>query len=98
MYNSLKIKLVDVYSDNGSIDVSKIEDAITQNTVAIVPVDYGGIPADMNEINAIAKKHNLYVVHDTAQSIGSEYYGKKVGGLADVYTFSFHGTKKSHNG
>ena len=77
LYNSLKIKLVDVYSDNGSIDVSKIEPAINENTMAIVPVDYGGIPADMNAINAIAKKHSLYVVHDTAQSIGSEYFGKK---------------------
>jgi perosamine synthetase len=98
IYNNLKIKLADVYPDNGSINVSKIEDAINQNTVAIVPVDYGGIPADMDAINAIAKKHNLYVVHDTAQSIGSEYHGKKVGGLADVSTFSFHGTKNLTTG
>lgn len=98
LYNNLKIKLVDVYPDNGSIDVSKIEAAINKNTVAIVPVDYGGIPADMNKINSIAKKHNLYVVHDTAQSIGSEYFGEKVGGIADVSTFSFHGTKNLTTG
>ncbi len=98
LYNNLKIKLVDVYPDNGSIDISKIEAAINEKTVAIIAVDYGGIPADMNAINAIAKKHNLYVVHDTAQSIGSEYYDKKVGSIADVSTFSFHGTKNLTTG
>jgi perosamine synthetase len=98
LYNNLKIKLVDVYPDNGSIDVSKIESAINENTVAIVPVDYAGIPAEMDEINSIAEKHGLYVVHDTAQSIGSVYKGKKTGTLADVSTFSFHGTKNLTTG
>ncbi len=98
LYNNLKIKLVDVYPDNGSIDVSKIEEAINEATVAIIAVDYGGIPADMNSINTIAKKHDLYVVHDTAQSIGSKYYGEKVGSLSDVSTFSFHGTKNLTTG
>ena len=98
LYNNLKIRLVDVYPDNGSIDVSKIEEAINENTVAIAPVDYGGIPADMNTINEIARKHKLYVVHDTAQSIGSDYFGKKTGNLADVSTFSFHGTKNLTTG
>jgi len=98
LYNNLAIRLVDVYPDNGSIDVGRIEEAINERTVAIVPVDYAGIPAEMDEINAIAKKHNLYVVHDTAQSIGSEYKGKKTGTLADVSTFSFHGTKNLTTG
>jgi len=98
LYNNLKIKLVDVYPDNGSIDVSKIENAITNKTIAIVPVDYGGNPADMDPINEIAEKYNLYVVHDTAQSIGSEYKGRKTGTLAHVSTFSFHGTKNLTTG
>ena len=98
IYNNLKIKLVDVYPDNGSIDVNKIEEAINENTVAIIAVDYGGIPADMNAINKIAEKYDLYVVHDTAQSIGSKYYGKKVGNIANVSTFSFHGTKNLTTG
>jgi len=83
-YNDLKIVLADVYPDNGSIDVSKLETYITPSTVAIAPVDYGGIPADMDEIIALAKKYNLYVVHDTAQSIGSVYKDKKVGNIADA--------------
>ena len=98
LYNNLKIRLVDVYPDNGNIDVSKIEDAITEKTVAIVPVDYAGNPAEMDEIEQIAKKHNLYVVHDTAQSIGSTYKGKKTGNFGDVSTFSFHGTKNLTTG
>lgn len=98
LYNNLKIRLVDVYPDNGSIDVSKIEEAINENTAAIAPVDYGGIPADMDSINELAKKYKLYVVHDTAQSIGSTYKGKKVGTIADVSTFSFHGTKNLTTG
>jgi perosamine synthetase len=98
LYNNLKIKLVDVYNDNGSIDISKIESAITKFTVAIAPVDYAGIPADMDAITKISKKYDLYIVHDTAQSIGSTYYGRKTGTLADVSTFSFHGTKNLTTG
>ena len=98
LYNNLKIRLVDVYPDNGSIDIDKLEKAINKRTVAIAPVDYGGIPAEMDEIIALAKKYNLYIVHDTAQSIGSVYKGKKTGTLADVSTFSFHGTKNLTTG
>jgi perosamine synthetase len=98
LYNSLKIVLADVYSDNGSIDVSKLSKLITKDTVAIAPVDYAGIPADMDVVNDIASKYGLYVVHDTAQSIGSLYKGRKTGTLADVSTFSFHGTKNMTTG
>ena len=98
LYNGLSLVLCDVYPDNGSIDVSKLDSMITDKTVAIVAVDYAGIPADMDAINVIAKKHGLYVVHDTAQSLGAEYRGKKTGSLADVSVFSFHGTKNITTG
>lgn len=98
LLNNLKVVLCDVNPDNGNIDVSKIEKLITSKTVAIVPVDYAGNPADMDAVNEIAKKHRLYVVHDTAQSIGSLYKGRKTGALADVSTFSFHGTKNLTTG
>ncbi|MEI6852979.1 MAG: DegT/DnrJ/EryC1/StrS family aminotransferase [Bacteroidota bacterium] len=98
LYNNLKVVLADVYPDNGSIDVNKLETYITSKTVAIAAVDYGGIPAEMDEIMSIAQKYNLYVVHDTAQSIGSDYKGKKTGNLGDVSTFSFHGTKNLTTG
>jgi dTDP-4-amino-4,6-dideoxygalactose transaminase len=89
---------VHVYPDNGSIDVSKVEKGISKKTVAIAPVDYAGIPVDMDAIITIARKYNLYVVHDTAQSIGAVYQGKKTGTLAEVSTFSFHGTKNLTTG
>lgn len=98
VYNNLKIVLADVYPDNGSLDVSKLESYITSKTVAIVAVDYAGIPAEMDEIMAVADKHGLYVVHDTAQSIGSEYKGQKTGNQGHVSTFSFHGTKNLTTG
>ena len=98
LYNNLKIVLADVYADNGSIDVSKLERHITGRTVAIVPVDYAGIPADMDAISKTAHRHGLYVVHDTAQSLGSLYKGRRTGSLADVSTFSFHGTKNLTTG
>ena len=98
LYNNLRVVLADVRSDNGSLDVSKIENLITGRTVAIAPVDYAGIPADMDSIKEIARRHGLYVVHDTAQSIGAVYRGKRTGTLADVSTFSFHGTKNLTTG
>lgn len=98
MYNDLKIVLADVYADNGSLDSSKLENYITERTVAIAAVDYAGIPAEMDEIMAIASRHGLYVVHDTAQSIGSVYKGSKTGMQSTVSTFSFHGTKNLTTG
>lgn len=91
--NNLKVKLVDVDPLSGNIAVDKIEEAITNKTVAIIPIDYAGYPADMDAINAIAKKYKLYVVQDSAQSIGAMYKGKRTGIFADVTCFSFHGTK-----
>lgn len=96
--NNLKVVLVDVDPFTGNIDVDKIEEAITKRTVAICPVDYAGNPVDMDKIILISKKHNLYIVHDTAQSIGSFYKGRKTGTLADVSCFSFHGTKNITTG
>jgi perosamine synthetase len=98
LLNNLKVVLCDVNPFNGNIDVNKIEKLITGKTVAIAPVDYAGNPAELDEINSIANKHGLYVVHDTAQSIGAIYRGKKTGTLADVSTFSFHGTKNLTTG
>jgi perosamine synthetase len=98
LLNSLKVRLADVDALNGNIDVDKIEALVNERTVAIAPVDYAGNPADMEPVMAVARRHGLYVVHDTAQSIGSLYKGKKTGSLADVACFSFHGTKNLTTG
>lgn len=85
--------LVDVRLDTFNIDVTKIEEKITAKTKAIMPVHIFGQPADMDEINEIAKRHNLKVIEDACQAIGSEYKGRKVGTLGDIACFSFFPTK-----
>ena len=84
---------VDVELDTFNIDPTKIEEKITSKTKAIMPVHIFGQPCDMDAINSIAKKHNLYVIEDAAQAIGSEYKGQKIGTLSDIATFSFFPTK-----
>lgn len=98
LLNNLKIVLADVYPENGNIDVTKIEKLITPKTVAIMPVDYAGNPADMDPVMELAKKHKLFVAQDSAQSIGAYYKNRKVGTLADATAFSFHGTKNITTG
>ena len=84
---------VDISETDFNIDPDKIKNAITSKTKAIVPVDIFGNPCDIDTINSIAKKHDLKVIDDAAQALGAEYKGKKVGGLCDITTFSFHPTK-----
>ena len=84
---------VDIEPESFNIDPAKIEAKITDKTVAILPVHLFGHPANMDEINEIAKKHNLKVIEDCAQSFGSEYKGKKTGSLGNVGAFSFFPTK-----
>lgn len=84
---------VDVRKDTFNIDPSLIEAAITEKTKAILPVHIFGLPADMAEINAIAKKHGLLVLEDACQAAGASYDGKMAGALADAACFSFFPTK-----
>lgn len=84
---------VDVRKDTFNIDTSKIEDKITEKTKAIMPVHIFGQAADMDEINEIAKKHNLLVVEDACQAIGGKYKGRNIGSLGDMACFSFFPTK-----
>lgn len=84
---------VDVRKDTFNIDTSKIEDKITEKTKVIMPVHIFGQAADMDEINEIAKKHNLLVVEDACQAIGGKYKGRNIGSLGDMACFSFFPTK-----
>jgi len=84
---------VDVEKDTYNIDPLKIEEKITKKTKAIMPVHIFGQPAKMDEIMAIAKKHNIKVIEDAAQAVGAEYKEKKVGAIGDVGCFSFFPTK-----
>ncbi|MCR5309791.1 MAG: dTDP-4-amino-4,6-dideoxygalactose transaminase [Lachnospiraceae bacterium] len=88
-----KAVFVDVRPDTMNIDETKIEDAITDRTRAIVPVHYAGVGCEMDTIMDIAKRHNLKVVEDAAQGIMSEYKGKALGTFGDFGALSFHETK-----
>ena len=83
----------DVELDTYNIDSSQIEEKITDKTKAIICVHLFGNACKMDQINDIAKRHNLYVIEDAAQAINSQYKGKNVGNLGDVACFSFFPTK-----
>lgn len=84
---------VDVELDTYNIDPSLIEEKISSKTKAILAVHIFGNPCKMDQINEIAKKHNLYVIEDAAQAVGSKYKGKMIGTLSDIACFSFFPTK-----
>lgn len=84
---------VDIDEKTYNIDPSQIEAKITNKTKAIMPVSLFGQIPDMDAINAIAKKHNLKVIEDAAQSFGATYKGKKSCNLSDVATTSFFPAK-----
>ena len=88
-----RLVFVDIRPDTMNIDEKKIERAVTERTKVIIPVHYAGVSCEMNEINAIAKRHGLKVVEDAAQAIFSTYKGKPLGTLGDYGCFSFHETK-----
>lgn len=88
-----KIVFVDIRPDTMNIDERLIESAITERTRAIIPVHYAGVSCEMDEINRIAKKYNLFVIEDAAQGVMSTYKGKALGTLGDLGCFSFHETK-----
>lgn len=76
-----------------TLDPALIEAHITPRTKAIIAVHLYGHPADMDAINAIARRHNLFVIEDAAEAHGAEYKGRRVGTLGDVACFSFYGNK-----
>ncbi len=84
---------VDVDYDTFTIDTEKLKAAITPKTKAIIPVHLFGQCANMDEIMAIAKEHNLYVVEDTAQAIGADYKGRKAGTIGHIGCTSFFPSK-----
>lgn len=88
-----KLVFVDIRPDTMNIDESKIEEAITEKTKAIVPVHYAGISCEMDTITNIANKHNLKVVEDAAQAVMSTYKGRALGTIGDFGCYSFHETK-----
>ena len=89
----LKPVFVDIDSDTCNIDISKIEQAITPRTKGIISVSLFGQTPDLDKINEIAKKHNIFHLEDAAQSFGAIYKGKKSGGVAEISSTSFFPAK-----
>lgn len=90
--------LVDVCRDDFNIDPAQIEKAVTDKTKAIIPVHFAGRSCDLDAITAIADKHHLTVIEDAAHAIGTEYKGKKIGGISRFSVFSFHAVKNLTTG
>lgn len=93
LYQGGRPVFADIDPATYNIDPEQIERKITEQTKAIIPVDYTGQPAEMDRINEIAKRHQLLVIEDAAHSLGAEFKGKKVGSMAELTTLSFHPVK-----
>ncbi len=89
---------VDIHPDYLTIDETKIEEAITIKTTAILATHVFGNPCNIETIEAIAKKHKLKVIYDAAHCFGVTYNGKSIFEYGDVSTCSFHATKLFHTG
>ena len=93
LYQNATPVFADIDPDTYNISVESIEEKITDNTKAIIPVHYTGQPCEMDKIKKIADKYNLTVIADGAHAVGAEYKGLKIGSIADMTTFSFHPVK-----
>lgn len=93
LYTGATPIFVDSEMETWNMDPEDIERKITSKTKAIIVVHLYGHPAQMDKIKKIAKKHNLFIIEDAAESHGAEYKGRKVGSIGTVGCFSFYGNK-----
>ncbi len=92
-WNGLKPVFCDIEPDTMTINAEKIEELITPDTSAILPVHVYGFPCDVKRINEIAQKYGLKVIYDGAHAFSTEINGKSIGNFGDITMFSFHATK-----
>lgn len=97
-YTGAKPVFIDIDLSTFNVDVNKLEEKITSRTKGIIAVHLFGLCADMDAINTIAKKNNLFVVEDAACALGSYYKGKHCGTFGDYGCFSFHPRKSITTG
>ena len=98
LYIGAKIKFADVDPDTLNISIDHVKKLITKKTKAIVFVNYGGLPCDLKELNSIAKKNNIKLIQDAAQSLGSTYNDKPITEYSDFTIFSFQAIKHISSG
>jgi perosamine synthetase len=93
LYVGAKPVIVDIDPNYWCLDPSKLEEAITSRTKAIIPVHLYGHPCDMDAIIEVAERHGLFVIEDAAEAHGAEYKDQKVGNFGHIACFSFYGNK-----
>jgi len=93
LYQGGKPVFCDIDPETLNIEVSKIEELITEKTKAIIMVDMCGQPCHYDKIREICNQYNLILIHDAAHSLGGKYKGNKVGSYADITCLSFHPVK-----
>ena len=97
-YVGAKPVFVDICPETLNIDVTKIEQAITPRTKAIMPVHIAGLPCDMDALRQICQTHNLVLIDDAAHAIPTKYKGQYIGTLGDLSAFSFYANKNITTG
>ena len=98
LYIGAKIKFADIDPDTMNISIDHVKKLITKKTKAIIFVNYGGVPCDLIELNKLKKKHNLFLIQDAAQSLGSKVGKKDITEFADFTIFSFQAIKHITSG
>jgi len=93
LYQGGTVIFADVRADTLNLDPACVKAAITPRTRAIITVDYTGQPSDLDELNALAARHNLKVIEDASHALGATYRHRPVGKLAHLTTFSLHPVK-----
>lgn len=97
-YVGAKPVFVDIDEETLCMDPNDLAKKIGKNSKAIIPVHYGGHPADLEAIHKIARKHGLKTIEDASHATGAMYKGKMIGGLSDLTCFSFHAVKNLATG
>ena len=93
LYQGGKPVFADIDPNTYNISPQSVRTLITEKTKAIIPVDFTGQPADLDEIVTIAKENNLVVIEDAAHALGATYKSSRVGSISDMTMFSFHPVK-----
>ena len=83
----------DIKEDTLNIDPKEIKKKINQKTKALIPVDFTGLPVDLEEMQEIARKYNLIIIEDASHALGATYKDSKIGNISDMTVFSFHPVK-----
>ena len=93
IYNGGKPVFIDVEPETLCIDPAKVEEKLSNKTRGILPVHFGGMPADLNKLRKITKENECFLIEDAAHACGTNFDNKKIGSVGDLVCFSFHPVK-----